>query len=291
MKIFWNYLSKKVRTKIIGDTMYMMRDEYTVLPRFAYHQPTDYHLNSYPVSFKESVQVEGEPLPLPPGDVRMGYFPEDDGGYLESGKVDRDIILNFIKKYHSIDNLSVLDLGCSSGRVLRHFHEYQSTHGWKLSGADIQAMPIEWLRLNFPKEYCVFTNSVMPHIPLEDNSVDVIYGISVFTHIKYLWDAWLLELKRVLKKGGLLIMTIHSETAWKFYHEHKDEEWVKAAHSHEMINTPEMEVPWFQYGDISCSQSFYQKDTAREYWGRYYDVLEIHPPVSGFQDWVVCRNT
>lgn len=41
-----------------------------------------------------------------------------------------------------------------------------------------------------------------------DGQFDLIFAFSVFTHLVDSWSAWLLELHRVLKVGGLLIVTV-----------------------------------------------------------------------------------
>jgi ubiquinone/menaquinone biosynthesis C-methylase UbiE len=42
----------------------------------------------------------------------------------------------------------------------------------------------------------------------------VAYCFSVFTHLdEQMQDAWLLELRRVLKPGGVLIVTVHNQRA------------------------------------------------------------------------------
>jgi SAM-dependent methyltransferase len=55
------------------------------------------------------------------------------------------------------------------------------------------------------------TNTSEPHLPFEDRSFDFIYACSVFTHIADLADLWLLELRRILRPGGRLYITIHDD--------------------------------------------------------------------------------
>lgn len=262
------------------------------MPRFQFHQPLDYHANTYPLKFAPPVAVPGVDLPVPAPDDRMGYAPDDAQDYLNWGQLDHDVIMGHVRKYATgIDKRTILDFGCSSGRVLRHFDVECREHGWQLNGVDIQAHPIEWMRYHFPPHFQIAACSTMPHLPFADASVDFIYGISVFTHIKYLWDTWLLELKRVLKPGGLLMQTIHAEPAWEFYHENRDEGWVKSAHSAEMLAKPRMDVDYLYYGDASCSQVFWKEAVARQFWGRYLEVLEIAPPPArSFQNWIICRK-
>lgn len=272
--------------------LHMVRQEYTVMPRFAYHQPLDYYMDTAPVAFEPPVIVQGEPLPLPPVPDRMGYS-ADDKEYLAWGRNDRDLLMKPISLYLNKDtDVRILDFGCSSGRVLRHFYDKVQSANWSLYGVDVQARPIQWMRENFPKEFCVYTGSVMPKLPFPDNHFDVIYGFSVFTHIKFHWDMWILELKRVLKPGGLLIQTIHTEHAWEKYYAHRNESWVTENHSKKMLESQHMPYDYFYYGDIGVSQVFWKREVARQYWGRYMDVLDVMAPPDSrsFQDWMICQK-
>ncbi|MDR3538644.1 MAG: class I SAM-dependent methyltransferase [Acetobacteraceae bacterium] len=217
-----------------------MRTEYTALPRFAYHLPLDHEMQTLPPRFDPPVRVSGESLPLPPPAERHGHM-ADDVAYLDWGKYDHDLILGFIRRaLLSVDKLNVMDFGCSSGRVLRHFQTEVQEHGWTLTGVDVSARRIEWMRRNFPPEFQVYTGSILPIMPFESNSFDVIYGSSVFTHIKFLWDMWLLELRRILKPGGVLIQSIHTENAWNFFAQHGQESWAQDALGPMIINHKEL---------------------------------------------------
>jgi ubiquinone/menaquinone biosynthesis C-methylase UbiE len=55
----------------------------------------------------------------------------------------------------------------------------------------------------------------IPHLPFEDNTFNLVSAFSVFTHIEAFETAWLMELKRILKPGGLAWITIHSENTWR----------------------------------------------------------------------------
>jgi SAM-dependent methyltransferase len=197
----------------------VIRAEYTALPRFAYHLPFDYEMQTLPPRFESPIWVDGEVLPVPPPAERHGQI--DDATYLEWGRYDHDVILGHIRRaLPSVDKLAVMDFGCSSGRVLRHFLPEMRERGWVLTGVDVSARRIEWMRQNFPPQFQVHTGSILPILPFESNSFDVIYGLSVFTHLKFLWDMWLLELRPVLKPRGMLIQSIHTENAWNFFAQH-----------------------------------------------------------------------
>jgi SAM-dependent methyltransferase len=270
-----------------------IRAEYTAVPAFQFHQPLDYRLSTWPIDFGAPTIVPGVDLPVPAPDDRMGYSPDDANKYLAWGAGDHDLILGHINKYSAnLKNCTILDFGCSTGRVLRHFEPERRQLGWKLCGIDIQARCIEWLRYHLPSHFEVSVCSTMPHLPFPDNSVDFIYGISVFTHIKYLWDMWLLELKRILKPNGLLMQSIHAEPAWEFYHRQRHEKWIQDSLPAEMLNKPRMDVDFFYYGDVGVSQVFWKESVARKFWGRYLTVLEVTPPPAhySFQNWMICRK-
>ncbi len=277
---------------VVEQVAQLLRAEYTVMPRFAFHQPIDYLRDSPPPDFEPPIVLPGEALPLPAPIDRMGY-PANDQEYLETGRYDADLVRAQIERWIGLNGgLSILDFGCSTGRVLRHFENEHKALGWQLYGVDVQARCIEWLRRYFPHEFVIYTGTVMPHLPFEDNSLDVVYGVSVFTHTKYLWDFWLVELRRVLRPGGLLIQTIHTEHAWQFYYRHRQQGWVRANHSPRVYETPEMDLDWFHFGDIAVSQTFWKRDIAREFWSRYLEVLDVLPPPPkySFQDWMICRK-
>ena len=103
---------------------------------------------------------------------------------------------------------SVLEFGCGSARVLRHFRHIEDL---LLAGTDANPTPIEWDRKKLPGiEFS--HNSLQPPLSYKDGAFDFIYGISVFTHIPLPWQrAWLDELRRVLRPGGYLLCTVHGE--------------------------------------------------------------------------------
>ena len=264
----------------------------SVMPKYLFHSPQDYFLESHPPKFEPSIVVPGERIPLPPALCRPGYSPDDDVHYLRWGKSDHDVIKSVVKKHRGLEkDMSILDFGCSSGRVLRHFDQEHIELGWKLKGIDIQAFLVEWVRQNFPIEFEVACGSTYPHLPYPDNSIDILFGISVFTHTKFLWDMWLLEFKRVLKPRGLCIQTVQCEPAWEFYHKNREVEWVKGGHPESMLLKPKIDEDYFLYGDAFCSQTFYKESVLKEYWGRYLKVIDFLPPQNfGYQNWIVTQK-
>jgi len=267
-----------------------IREEFTVMPRFCFHQPLDYHEVTLPPEIGELAIDPASKLPIPSPFYRFGYSPDNTEHYLSWGKYDYHLLLEVVRTHLGYeDGLSILDLGCSTGRVLRHFQANWESSQWILHGCDIQALAIHWMRQCFPDHFVVTTTSTLPHLPFADNTFDFIYGISVFTHIKFLWDAWLLELRRILRPGGVMVQTIHAETAWNFYFVHQNEDWVRASQPSRVYKNETMDVDFLHFGDIAVSQVFWRKDVAVKYWGRYFKIVETRPPpLHSFQDWIIC---
>jgi SAM-dependent methyltransferase len=127
--------------------------------------------------------------------------------YFATGYRDAWRLLTTLEQ-HSFDlaNLrSALEFGCGSGRVLRHFRNISKL---SLAGSDANPKPIEWARRNLP-EIDFRINALEPPLPFADESFDLVYALSVFTHIPLAWQRrWLEELRRVLRPQGYLLCTV-----------------------------------------------------------------------------------
>ena len=104
---------------------------------------------------------------------------------------------------------TTLDFGCGCSRVLQPIHSLCPQ--WTLFGADIDDRTIFWSKINIP--YAVFdVNLSIPPLRYENGLFDLIYAISVFSHLDEEREvAWLAELVRVLKPSGYLYITFNSQ--------------------------------------------------------------------------------
>ncbi len=103
---------------------------------------------------------------------------------------------------------SVLDFGCGCGRVVRH---WQSLDGVSIHGCDVNRRAVAWCRRNLC--FATFTECELePPLPYPDCSFDLVYALSVVTHMpETLQIAWVAELRRLVKQGGHLLFTTHGE--------------------------------------------------------------------------------
>ena len=103
---------------------------------------------------------------------------------------------------------SILDFGCGAGRTLRHWRDLPNV---KVCGTDYNPALVRWCRKNLPFAD-VRLNGLNPPIDHPDASFDLIYALSVFTHLtEPVGFAWIDELTRLLKPGGRLLITTHGD--------------------------------------------------------------------------------
>ena len=158
-------------------------------------------------------QSQGAPdgLPIPPrklivlvaGNANVTHFL--DGGQLAAQSIQDTLQRNNlpIENFHTM-----LDFGCGCGRVIRN---WRSLHGVNIYGSDYNHELIAWCDENL--DFAHFdSNDLAPPLSYENNKFDLIYALSVFTHLpEELQLTWLQELTRVLQPGGYLLVTTHGD--------------------------------------------------------------------------------
>jgi SAM-dependent methyltransferase len=160
----------------------------------------------------------GSVPPLPPMELltRIGRTPEGDDEtrdfFERSGRERKRALVGLLPDDYSLEGRRILDFGCGAGRVLRHFlPEASSAEFW---GCDLHEPTVDWLSRNLSPPMRFFVNDARP-MPQPDEHFDLVYGLSVFTHITHDWSDWLLELHRVLKPDGLLLSTFMGRATWE----------------------------------------------------------------------------
>jgi SAM-dependent methyltransferase len=158
-----------------------------------------------------SIRARHRGLPLPPS--RLIYLvggSNDLAWFLGAGAVAAGCIRDILAENgFAVEDLgTILDFGCGAGRVLRHWDGLPST---RVCGTDYNPKLVRWCRssLGFAD---VRQNGLTGRIDWPDATFDLVYALSVFTHLTE--DAclgWVGELTRVLKPGGLLFLTTHGD--------------------------------------------------------------------------------
>jgi SAM-dependent methyltransferase len=119
--------------------------------------------------------------------------------------------------------LRLLDWGCGHGRVARHF-----IRNWpqaRIIGADIDAENIAWCQANLAGGDFV-TAPLWPPMAVPDQSFDAIFGLSVMTHLSAdAQRAWLDEIHRLLKPGGVALISFGGDGAAAYASLHHTPQW------------------------------------------------------------------
>lgn len=129
--------------------------------------------------------------------------------FLESGKAGAEALRQALEgQGRKLEEAGpILDFGVGCGRVLRHLEPLAA--GTRLCGVDINSSSIAWSRRHLPfAEFAV--SPLAPPLRFAPESFGLIYALSVFTHLpESLQHAWIAELRRLLRPGGLLFLTVH----------------------------------------------------------------------------------
>jgi SAM-dependent methyltransferase len=121
---------------------------------------------------------------------------------LEHKPLDRQLLDRFAEKVQSIG--PACDIGCGPGQVARYLHE----RGVRVSGVDLSPMMVEAARRLNPG--IEFEQADMRTLKFEDEALGGITAFYSIIHIPRLEVvAALVELKRVLRPGGLLLLSFH----------------------------------------------------------------------------------
>ena len=247
--------------------------------------------------------LEADKFPLPVTSDREGYHGDRHYDYWLSGLLDYLLIKQRSQEHGvEISRTSIIfDLGCASGRVLRHFSAQEK--GIEIWGSDINIRHTEWIRKHLASDIKIFQSTSLPSLPLEDNYFDCVYAFSVFSHIDFLEHAWLLELKRILKPGGIAYLTTHTENTWEMMDETIPiyEALLKGRnHIQQYDVTPsflatkpmpkEKMVFTYKTAKTYNSNVFLSSDYLKDAWGRFFEGIDIYIGGHYYQDVILLKK-
>ena len=272
--------------KLHGAASQSLVNEYHVQPVFA--------SNNEPVAPYLYLDIPATlPHNLPGAEAQhrvMGW--SNDFWFSMYGRTHKNTIVNLINKHKAVSDwasVSLLDWGCGCGRIVRHFLDSDTPLG-RLVGVDIDAVNINWCNKNLSgAEF--YATGLQPPLPFENDSFDFVHGNSVFTHLNDVnQDLWLAEIKRILKPGGIAMLTVNSKGALAYGSADSlfIGEWESSGIYFPGHNTNIDEV----ISDHSYYyDTFHTHAYVRTHWSKFLDLLEIYEIVFGYQDVVVLRKT
>lgn len=242
-------------------------------------------------SLRETFQrpdVSGTPVPPPRLRYRV-HGALDRYSFLAIGKGIADTVRHLCTRIN-FDLAScerILDFGCGSGRVLRNFQIEQSTS--QFYGTDIDGDLIRWCQQVFPDVHWS-TNGYLPPLPFADNTFDLIYGISVFTHLDEAFQhAWLKELQRVAAPNALIILSVHGEYVLSFLDETLQQEVHQQGfkyHATMLRGRLKLDgLPDFYQSAYHTKAYIYQT------WSAYFEIVDyVEQGINQHQDAVLLRK-
>lgn len=125
--------------------------------------------------------------------------------------------LNQLQRYEALLNRhersfrsfsSILEFGCGTGRLTQYLATLAPQAA--VYGCDVSAELVAQCRRRCPRGQFL-VNRWAPPLAFADARFDLIYSYSVFTHLSEAnHRAWLQELARLLKPGGMMLHTTHS---------------------------------------------------------------------------------
>ncbi len=156
----------------------------------------------------------------------------------------------------------------------------------KITGCDVDERAIGWCR-----QYCQRSTSVvnrdLPPSPFDNESFDLVWCGSVFTHLdEERQDRWLAEIRRILKPEGILLASVHGPHCW----EPRLPSWT-------ISSLKQTGMMFARFGaDAGIHPSWYQvawhtERYIREHWGAEFEIRGyLERGFNDYQDLVVAQK-
>jgi SAM-dependent methyltransferase len=149
---------------------------------------------------------------LPPGFlIYDAYGHIDYRTYLGAGRPVAEYLAATVARYHGSETpVSVCEWGCGPARILRHLPGLLPA-GSRVFGTDYNAKTIEWCSAHL-KQVTFQLHGLAPPLPFSTGELDLLYAVSVLTHLSEdMHHAWMAECVRVVRPGGLILLTVHGD--------------------------------------------------------------------------------
>jgi SAM-dependent methyltransferase len=180
----------------------------------------------------------------------------------ERGELHWRYITSLLPDGWSLAGKEVLDFGCGSGRILRAALAQDT--GAHFTGFETHAKSVRWLQRHLSPAATIVQTGSWPPLPESASRFDLIYAFSVFTHLVESWSAWLLELHRVLKEDGYLVVTVVGPGhTWR-----DDQPFVERLVSMKVL------YPWASW-DKGGPLVLHSEWWLRAHWGRVFEIVHF----------------
>src|SRR5262245_55063659 len=216
--------------------------------------------------------------PIPPATNRMRVGSRGIGRFMQAGRnCYRPLQAAIGSYFRSTDGRPrVLDFGCGVARTLRYFRQ----EDFELHACDVDVSAIDYVHAAFPG-VSAYPSSYEPPLRYASDHLDIVYAISVWTHLapgKQI--PWLLEMKRILRPGGLALLTTFGPYAYR-----------RGTHQrHITFSYDDLVRTGFQYSEYteetrspgagpSYGVAAHTPGYIRPEWSKYFRVLDVQEGV------------
>jgi SAM-dependent methyltransferase len=228
-------------------------------------------------------------LPWPPAKLRHRVHGQADRDSFsrvgeECARNIRELLASHQRPLESLGH--VLDFGCGCGRVLRHFAALSPKV--QFLGTDIDPEGIAWNKSHLSMG-SFEVNNAMPPTRHASGTFDLLYAISIFTHLDEPYQfAWLDEIARLLKPGGIALLTVHGETGHAAMAPEKRSQLQAKGFVFEVAETGRFKLD----GLPDFYQTAYHTEAyIRSHWNRGMRILGYHPAaINHHQDAVILER-
>jgi SAM-dependent methyltransferase len=259
-----------------------------------------------PVAMSLYRRRTGNQEAIPPSAVRARTGSASIPAWVEGGAHHADDLEAALSVVgHSFSDFeAILDFGCGSGRVLRHVMGRGGPET-RYAGSDVDAEAVAWADTNLP-EAIWRVNPYRPPLPFEEGEFDLVYSISIYTHFSEdLQLAWIAEMARVLRPGGIALLSVHGCHAFAectsgrlVSNSPSCARRVMSHHSlaeERFVYEPYEIGAWNQHDfpgiDDTFGMAFHSRAYLEERWTEDFELLEVLPTrIGGWQDLPVLRR-
>ncbi len=143
---------------------------------------------------------------LPPGDQMRLIGSESEEIFVAQGSRTATVIYDHIAEFFGeiLPRHRILDFGCGVGRSLLPLSVRYPAQ-W--CGCDVNDKAIAYLNRAAPAT-TAFVNAYDPPLPVPEGSFDCVISVSIWTHLPIGRQLpWLSEIRRVLRRGGLALIS------------------------------------------------------------------------------------
>ena len=210
------------------------------------------------------------PIPrMPPKHLQVRVAGIYNSSFYSSGQQQVSDIEAFLQSNGKSFNdfATILDFGCGCGRTLIPLSQLVPTE--RVYGSDIDGEAIHWLKTHHPSFGDLDVNGIRPPTKYADDTFDFIYVISVFTHLpEDMQLAWLEELHRIMKPGGVGVFTTHGEMHYSKLQGEAAREISARGFHYSMTGLVDGLPEFYQ-------TTYHSHEYVRREWGKYFDIVAI----------------